>query len=455
MRMSSWIKRGGRALGAAGVLTAATALTALVSFETASLRAAAKGQPSPPATVFAQWAGSSGHNPVLPGSDPATFTVHLESQAIIGGIAVVGPTAYVGSNSGQVFAVDRTSGRILWHAALPNEVMSTPLVVGNLVVVGVGNSLFAANERSGLARIRGTGPSGVYALNRTTGKPVWHVVTRGECMPTAAYYHGNVYQMTGSGDLLEIQAATGTVLRRHMLGEFDSMASPSLQGGILIVDTAPQQVMAVALPTLAVLWHTSIPAVSGVTDVSPARSGPYVALDAVTSLKHLGGSLAYGTETLFVLDASNGRILWSQVLGSGHLRTDVMQTAVPTIVGGTVYVGSPIAKRVSAFDLASGRLLWSVATHGEVKDDPAATAGHVYFADSAGYVYDVNAATGKLVADRQLAPGSRVYGSGAAAFGIGTGGLLLVGAAAYCATSQGLLIAFPLSDFVTGRWAGA
>lgn len=452
--MSPSVGRPRGMVGKAGVLAAVVALAAWAVFDTAQAKTAAAHSPSAAAGVFAQWGAASGHDPVLPGSDPATFAVHLEALPIIGGVSTVGQTLYVGSNAGAVFAVARASGRILWHATLPNEVMSTPLVVGNLVVFGVGNSLFAPNQRTGLHRIRGTGPSGVYALDRTTGRPVWHVATRGECMPTPAYYHGNIYQMTGSGDLVEIQAATGRVLARRQLGEFDSMASPSLQGGVLVVDTAPQLVQAVALPSLRVLWRTAIPAVSGVTDVSPARSGPYVALDAVTSLRRLTGSLAYGTEALFVLDAANGHLLWSRVLGSGHLRTDVMQTAVPTILAGTVYVGSPIAKRVSAFNLPTGRLLWSMATHGEVKDDPAVTAGHLYVADSAGYVYDVRAATGRLVAERQLAPGARVYASGARAFGIGTGGLLVVGPTAYCATSQGALIAFPLSDFVTHRWSG-
>lgn len=414
-----------------------------------SAKAVPKASPSP---VFAQWAGSSTHNPVMPGDGYASFVDALENQPIIGGISSVGNTLYVGSNSGEVFAVNRMTGRVLWHAMLPNEVMSTPLVIGNLAVFGVGNSEFAANQEHGLHRIRGTGPSGLYALNRHTGAPVWHVTTRGECMPTAVYHDGDIYQMTGSGDLLQIDAQTGTVRRHLMLGEFDSMASPSLQGNTLVVATAPQVITALSLPSLHVLWRTTIPSIAGTTDDSPALDRSYVVVDAVTRLHHLSGSLAYGTETLFVLDSRTGKIFWHVVLGSGHLRTDVMQTAVPTIHDGVVYVGSPIAKHITGFQLATARKLWSFATHGEIKDDPVIVGGQLYASDSAGYVYDLSAPTGRLIASHKLTAGTRVYGSGAAAFGIGTGGLLLVGGTFYCASSQGQLFAFPRSAFTNGHW---
>ena len=66
-------------------------------------------------------------------------------------------------------------------------------------------------------------------------------------------------------------------------------------------------------------------------------------------------------------------------------------------MGQAVYVRSPIVKRVSAFDLTTGKEPWNVLSQREVKDHPVVADGAVFFSDSVGYVYQVDAHTGHLV----------------------------------------------------------
>jgi polyvinyl alcohol dehydrogenase (cytochrome) len=72
-------------------------------------------------------------------------------------------------------------------------------------------------------------------------------------------------------------------------------------------------------------------------------------------------------------------------------------------------------------------LKWSVATAGDVTAIPAVVGGYVYFPDSAGYIYKVDASTGKVVWTQQVSAVTGVTGDYARATPAITGNTLIIG----------------------------
>jgi outer membrane protein assembly factor BamB len=68
--------------------------------------------------------------------------------------------------------------------------------------------------------------------------------------------------------------------------------------------------------------------------------------------------------------------------------------------GGTYYEASPLDDRFIAFDAKTGRVRWDLHTAGPVKMSAVLTNGTLYFGDTTGVLYIVDARTGKLKNDR-------------------------------------------------------
>ncbi|MFP6762743.1 MAG: PQQ-binding-like beta-propeller repeat protein, partial [Planctomycetaceae bacterium] len=68
----------------------------------------------------------------------------------------------------------------------------------------------------------------------------------------------------------------------------------------------------------------------------------------------------------------------------------------PVVLGSRMYVGSMNNGSVTAFDCESGEELWRFYTNGPVRLAPVASGRHVYFGSDDGWLYCVDAETGKL-----------------------------------------------------------
>jgi outer membrane protein assembly factor BamB len=88
---------------------------------------------------------------------------------------------------------------------------------------------------------------------------------------------------------------------------------------------------------------------------------------------------------------------WSVALGKSSLTQ-------ATGAGGRVFVADPDAHRVVALDLATGKKLWTFVAEGRVPLAPTLHKGLCLIADHAGWVYCLDAASGKPVWQLQAAP---------------------------------------------------
>ena len=82
-----------------------------------------------------------------------------------------------------------------------------------------------------------------------------------------------------------------------------------------------------------------------------------------------------------------------------------------TGVGNRLFVADPEKQRVLALSVENGRDLWSFATEGRVSIAPTCHNGLCYFGDHAGWVYAVDAASGKLAWQFQAAPEQKLMGA--------------------------------------------
>jgi outer membrane protein assembly factor BamB len=80
--------------------------------------------------------------------------------------------------------------------------------------------------------------------------------------------------------------------------------------------------------------------------------------------------------------------LWSAKVGAG--------ASASTIAAGKVFVASAGEHKVMAFDGVSGKSLWSFTTGGRVKVPPTYYKGACFFGSGDGYVYCLDATSGKL-----------------------------------------------------------
>lgn len=352
-------------------------------------------------------------DPGAVGDDPLPRRMYHTPNQLRATPVIVNGRLLIGNHkSGELNAFDLKTGRVLWHNRAPNWVHSEMIEAGGLIYVGYGDREFITKE------LRGQGPSGVLALDPKDGHIVWKFETIGEVMPTPAYRDGTVYVTTGAGELFALAAKTGKVrwqlpLRTDAIAidtgvvkldsdllAFVSMSSPHIKGDVLYIG-ALDTVFAIGLKTHEIKWKFS--RMASFTDVPVAVAGDGVIV--TTGVKEpiqLSASeiLKYGNKQpnyhfIYALNP-DGSLRWKRLLGPGP-HQDNNTSGAPAIADGVVYVGSPYAKAFFAYDVDSGKKLWEFDTGSKIKGPPVIDGGVVYFGDTEGYLYALDASSGKLL----------------------------------------------------------
>ncbi|MBV8374019.1 MAG: PQQ-binding-like beta-propeller repeat protein, partial [Candidatus Eremiobacteraeota bacterium] len=75
------------------------------------------------------------NNAVVGGSLNVTWRVETGGQ-ISASPTLADNVVYIGNNNGTLYAIDAPTGRTLWTFQARNPLMSAPLLVGDLVIVG-------------------------------------------------------------------------------------------------------------------------------------------------------------------------------------------------------------------------------------------------------------------------------------------------------------------------------
>lgn len=170
----------------------------------------------------------------------------------------------------------------------------------------------------------------------------WRVRTGGTVHSTPAVTATRVYAGSGDGFLYAVNRNDGTVAWRFDAGN-PVHASPAVSGGLVVAATLAGRIFAVDENTGTLRWSLT--------------SGPILPLNT----RPAGG--------------------WDIFVSS------------PTVVGDTVYIGSPDGN-LYALALASGNQIWKAATGGRIRATPSVSGDLVVVGSWNGRVYAFDRRTG-------------------------------------------------------------
>ncbi len=304
--------------------------------------------------------------------------------------AIANGVVYQGTNDGYIYALNSSTGSVIWqYAASSGGVESSPAVVSGVVYVGClwdgyNGYVIALNATTGTLIWRFATNSGIesspavfngvvyigsfygyiYALNATNGILIWSYLTGGSTYSSPAIVDSVLYQGARDGNVYALNADNGSLIWAHQTGS-QVYASPVVVNNVVYTNSDNGTVYALNATDGSEIWHTNIgvgdhvdasPAVSGGIVYVVARTGLY-AFNATTGLQDWFFTSPYSPSQstgyvyscpavannivfygscdgyVFALNANNASIVWSY-------RTGLFVFASPAIVNGIVYVGS-------------------------------------------------------------------------------------------------------------------
>jgi len=331
--------------------------------------------------------------------------------------AIADGVVYVGSNDGNVYALDANTGGLLWNAPVGRGVQSSPAVAGGVVYAG-------------------SWDGSLYAFNASNGSQAWNYTTGDGVISSPAVAGGLVYVGSTDGNVYALDAETGGPAWVFSTGGPRVTSSPAVAGGVVYVGSEDGNLYALDALTGAVLWNY--------TANWPIHSSPAVA----------GGVVYVGCDdgNVYALSASTGELAWNFTTG-GAVRSS------PAVAGGVVYVGS-YDGHLYALDALDGTTLWSYQAGGEIYASPAVAGGVVYAGSLALWnnFFALNASTGELLWGHSFDEHS-VYGSPAVYGGIvytgcDDGGIYAFGPSGDMppASVTGLCAPAATNDSITWAW---
>ncbi|MFY9663117.1 MAG: PQQ-binding-like beta-propeller repeat protein [Candidatus Cybelea sp.] len=387
------------------------------------------------APVWTQFRMGPENNAVVGGRLEATWRIETGGQ-ISASPAIAGGTLYVGNNDGSLFAIDVASGQVLWKAHVPNPLMSDPLVYGDVVIVGEGDPTSRTSSPSEPIMV-GQGPSALMAFDRSSGAIRWQTALSGSAMPTPAIIDGILVNHDGAGYINGLDPATGRKRYARWLGSMASMTSALPVGGgdFVTSGVGSNAVWRLHADGGGVVWRSAFSkGASGIGDCPPVSDGSRIYCDYVSPVwpdtSTVIGNLT--AQRVFALRVDDGALLWDVALESGSLPIR-NEAAIPLLSGGLLYLGSAIAPWMHALDATSGTLVWEMPTRGAVKGGIVQVGGVVYFGDLGGYLWALDAKTGRVIGVKNMHTPFNV------------GSPIVVGRTLIIGSDSGSVIAVPLA----------
>lgn len=366
------------------------------------------------------------------------------------GVSAVDGIIYAESDDQFAYALNARTGQLIWRTSpVGNTFMGNPLVSGHIVYLTAGNVGFNFSNvqrysQKTAARGAGVSYNGVYALDKTTGKLLWHFGTMGATMPTPAIAANKLFIDTGSGDIYAINAKTGRQIWIKRAGGIANMSDPAVyHGHVYVALSVIPYLYCLSAQNGHIVWKATIRGATkpGLGDVSPAVARGVVVMDAVGVVPSHGGRTTL-TTIVRAYNAEDGHVLWSHTMGPGP-KPPAFKGGVPMIHKNTVYIGTPVNNIYEAYNLHTGRTLWTwhipKAGAAGAGRAPATYYDHKLFISTGPRLFVLNARTGRLIGQKYL--GGR--------FGIVNP--VIVGGTIYLDNSWDWVMALPVAAVVGHR----
>ncbi|MBV8197000.1 MAG: PQQ-binding-like beta-propeller repeat protein [Candidatus Eremiobacteraeota bacterium] len=376
------------------------------------------------------------NNVVLPGALAASWRTETGGQ--ISASPTVGDgVVYLGNNGGWLYALDLGSGQTIWKAHVVNPLMSAPLLYNDVVIVGEGDPTSRTSSPSEPVMV-GQGPSAILAYDRGSGEMRWQTPVAGSAMPTPAIIDGVLVDHDGAGWINALDPSTGSKRYARSIGSMASMSAilPVGNGDFVTAGVGTNDVWRLRAADGTIVWRSSFSrGASGIGDCPQVSDGRRVFCDYVSpGFPDTSTVIGHSTvERVYALDLSSGAPVWDVALEAGELPIR-NEAAIPMLAGGLLYLGSSVAPWMHAIDATTGMLAWEQKTRGAVKGGIVAVDGTIYFGDLGGYLWALDAKTGRVIGDKQMHT----------AFNVGSP--IVVGQTLIIGSDSGAVIAIPLEQ---------
>lgn len=213
---------------------------------------------------------------------------------------------YAADREGTVKAMNAENGKQLWKVNLADSTgifSSTPAELSGGVTVD-GDMLYIGSERAQL-----------YALNAADGSLLWRTTVAGEVLSSPVVSDDMVLVNTGSGMLQSLDKQTGAVNWMVNL-EMPALSlrvgsSPVVAHGAAIVGTNTGRVSAILLNQGQLIWQQRIAQPGGATEIS--RLGDVGVTPVIAD--EIAYAVAYNGN-LAAIDLRSGQIMWRREFGS-------------------------------------------------------------------------------------------------------------------------------------------
>jgi polyvinyl alcohol dehydrogenase (cytochrome) len=353
------------------------------------------------------------------------------SPALYGADLIIGDIESSGQlhDGARIMAINQQTGILHWMTQVETNpaaiITGSPVVVGNMVVVGVSSNEESLADQPGYVccTFRGS----MVALDADTGRVLWHTYTVPDNGGKTDGYSGNaIWQppaidtargliYVGTGNNYTVPAAVSTCQSKMSAGAITSCTDPADY-----FDSA----LALDLRTGAIVWSKQLHgydvwtvacsnAKAGVTCPSPA--GPDYDLSG-SGPNLLPGLVGFGQKSgiYWGLDPSSGDVTWSAVVGPGSTIGGIEWGSASD--GERIYAAiannshdayklAPNGETItwgswSAINARTGKILWQTADPTKGAIDPGAMSvanGVVYAGSFSGLMYAMNAKTGKIL----------------------------------------------------------
>ena len=252
---------------------------------------------------------------------------------------------YIGDLGGWLNALNASDGRKLWAFKTNGEIKSSPVVIGDQVLIG------SYDEH-------------LYSLNARTGAMRWKFKTNGPVHSTPGIADGMAF-IAGCDELFRaIRISDGKQVFNVSSGAYTG-ASPALRGGAAFYGTFDNEVLSVNLGQKEIAWRYE----------HPERKFPFYSSAAVTSTRVVVG----GRDKMVHGITLAGKAAWT-------FMTRARVESSPAIAGERVFVGSNDG-RFYVLSLSNGAKLWEFNAGAPLSASPAIANGRVVIGSQDGRLY--------------------------------------------------------------------
>ena len=252
---------------------------------------------------------------------------------------------YIGDLGGWFHAVNATNGKKLWAFKAGSEIKSSPVVVGDRVLIG-------------------SYDQHLYCLSTRNGSVIWKVRTNGPVHSTPSISAGVAF-IAGCDELFRaIRVSDGQEIFNVSSGAYTG-ASPAVSGDSAYYGTFDNEVLMVSLKEHRVVWRYQ----------HPQRHFPFYSSAAVTRNRIVVG----GRDKIVHGLNPNGKAAWT-------FATNARVESSPAIAAGRVFVGSNDG-RFYVLNLDTGAKLWEFNAGAPLSASPAIARGRIVIGSQDGRLY--------------------------------------------------------------------